>query len=251
MLDFQSEGAVAWAKLSRPEKLNAMTREFWGELREILNRVERDPELRVMVIYGEGSCFSVGGDIDGFGELTDAADRRDYVREALGALRAVETMPKPVIAAVHGAAFGGGCELTMVCDLLVADETARFATPEARVGLVPGLAMARGLAHVNVRSLKYMVFTGESMDAPEAKMAGLVNVVVPPGEHLKEAARLAELIARQAPLAIAVGKHILARDTNSGYAQSVDAVSFLQGTKDAAEGIEAFTQRREPRFEGR
>jgi enoyl-CoA hydratase/carnithine racemase len=251
MLSYATDGQIAWVTLDRAEKLNAMPRSFWAELREVLERAERDQQVRVLVFHGAGKCFSVGGDIEGFGELAGADDRRLYMREALGALRAVEDMPKPVIAAVHGHAVGGGCELTMVCDIVVADETARFGVPEARVGLVPGLGMVRGSANVNLHWMKYMVFTAELLDAHEARLAGLVNTVTAAGGHLAEAKRLAELIAQRAPLALAVGKQLLGRHAHEGYGYAIEAISMLMGSEDQAEGIEAFNQRREPRFRGR
>src|ERR1700761_7197848 len=183
MLRYEVDGPIGWATLDRPDKLNAMTREFWTELQETLARAEADDAVRVVVFRGAGRCFSVGGDIAGFGDLRDSLDRRNYVREALGALRAVDAFPKPTIAAVHGHALGGGCELTMVCDIVVADETARFGTPEAQVGLVPGLGVVRGLAHLNLHWMKYMVFTGEALDANDARAAGLVNRVTEAGGH--------------------------------------------------------------------
>src|SRR6202035_1419876 len=128
MITYRVSGPIAWATLDRPEKLNAMTREFWGELRGTLSAAEQDAEVRAVIFHGAGSCFSVGGDIDGFAELGDAGDRRSYLLDAIGALRSVEEFSKPTIAAVHGHAIGGGCELTMVCDIVIADETARFAT---------------------------------------------------------------------------------------------------------------------------
>ncbi len=251
MLTYEVDGPVAWATLDRANKLNAMTRAFWGELTATLSQAEDDPTVRVLVFRGAGRCFSVGGDIGGFGELVDSADRRAYVREALDALRAVDRFSKPTIAAVHGHALGGGCELTMVCDIVVADETARFGTPEAQVGLVPGLGVVRGMAHVNLHWMKYMVFTGEQLDAHEAKLAGLVNLVAPEGEHLAMAAGLAAKVAKRAPLALAVGKEILNRHAEEGYGYAIEAVSFLQGTADVQEGVSSFRERREPQFGGR
>jgi enoyl-CoA hydratase/carnithine racemase len=251
MLSYEVDGPVGWATIDRADKLNAMTRGFWPELVATLQRAEADDRIRVLVFRGAGRCFSVGGDIGGFGELRDSADRRDYVREALGALRAVDAFSKPTIAAVHGHALGGGCELTMVCDIVVADETARFGTPESQVGLVPGLGVVRGLAHLNLHWMKYMVLTGETLDAQEAKAAGLVNRITPAGEHEAAAGELAQAIARRAPLALAVGKQILNRGADEGYGHAIEAVSFLQGTADVAEGISAFRERRQPRFEGR
>jgi enoyl-CoA hydratase len=251
MLSYTVDGPVGWATLDRPEKLNAMTRAFWGEIRSVLARAEDDAEVRVLVFRGAGACFSVGGDIASFSALQDAADRRSYVLEALRTLAALECFSKPTIAAVHGHALGGGCELTMVCDIVVADESARFGLPETGVGLVPGLAVVRGLAHLNLHWMKFMVLTGETIDAHEAKAAGLVNQVTTPGAHEERADELACRIARRAPLALAVGKEILNRHAHDGYGHGIEAVSLLQGTADLAEGVSAFKQRREPRFEGR
>ena len=251
MLTYSVDGAVAWAVLNRPDKLNAMARDFWPELHAVVERAAADPQVRVLAFRGEGRCFSVGGDIASFGELGDAADRRAYVGEALGAYRAVEALAKPTIAAVHGHALGGGCELTLVCDIVVADETARFGMPEAQVGLVPGLGVVRGLSHVNLHWMKYMVLTGELLSAQEALTAGLVNRVTAPGGHVAEAQRLGELMASRAPLALAVGKDILGRHADEGYAHAIAAVSYLQGTEDSLEGIAAFRERRDPKFEGR
>lgn len=251
MLRYEVRAPVAFLTLDRPEKLNAMTRAFWGELREALDAAAADDSVRAAIFHGAGRCFSVGGDIEGFGELRDTADRRAYVQEALGALRAIEACPKPTIAAVHGHALGGGCELTLMCDLVVADETARFGTPESGVGLFPGPAVAHGRAHVNLHWLKYMIFTGRPLDAEQALLAGLVNAVVPAGEHLAEAERWAQEIAERSPLALATAKAVLSQDTWHAQAHAVDAVALLMGSEDVAEGIAAFAQRRVPVFRGR
>jgi enoyl-CoA hydratase/carnithine racemase len=251
MIDLRHDGPVATGLLDNAAKLNAMTRPFWSELREMLTELEDDPEVRVLIFRGAGRCFSVGGDIAGFGELGDAGDRRAYVAEALAALRAVERFPKPTIAAVHGHALGGGCELTMVADIVVADESASFGLPETQVGLVPGLVVARGEANLNAHWLKYLVLTGESLGAEEARLAGLVNIVTPVGGHVAMAEDLARKIAGRAPLAMAVAKSVMARGSDADFGLALEAVSFLQGTADLAEGVAAFEQGRPPRFAGR
>ncbi len=244
MLDLRQEDAVAWCTLNRPDQLNAMPRSFWAELCDAMDAIERDPAIRVVVFKGAGRAFSVGGDIVDFGDIGGVSDRRTYMREAVRAYRRVERLPKPTIAAVHGHAAGGGCELTMVCDIVVADETAKFSTPEASVGLVPGIGVVRGRANVNAHWMKYMVMTGLPLSAVEARLAGLVNIVVPEGEHLAEAQRLAETIATRSPLALSVGKELLDRGSEEGYAYAAEAIALLQGSDDFAEGIAAFTERR-------
>ncbi len=204
-----------------------------------------------MVVHGAGKCFSVGGDISTFAGLDDAGARRAFSEECLQTLRAFEEIPIPTIAAVHGYAFGGGCELTMVSDIVVADETAVFATPEASVGLFPGLGVVRGRAHAGLHWMKYLAFTGERLSAADARTAGLVTVLTEPGGHVAEAERLARIIAGKAPLAIAVAKRILQRGNDDGYAWSTEAVAMLHGTADQAEGVAAFLERRPATFHGR
>src|SRR3954469_18904728 len=251
MLTTEIRGAVAWLTLDRPEKLNAMPRSFYNELRATAKELEHDDAVRVIVIHGAGKCFSVGGDIDDFGNIPEGvAARRAYMREALDGFRAWDELPKPTIAAVHGHALGGGCELTMVCDLVVADETARFGTPEAGVGLFPGPGVVRGRSNLTLHALKYMIFTGAALDAQQALTAGLVNEVVPAGEHLARAEEWANTISTKAPLALATAKALLSAEGWERAPHVVDGVAMLQGSDDFGEEISAFNDRRPPRFEG-
>lgn len=251
MLRYEVRDNVASVLLDRAGKLNAMDRDFWVELREICTRAGADPEVRAVLFHGAGRCFSVGGDISTFAGLDNVAARRSFSEECLQTLRMVEEIPKPTIAAVHGYAFGGGCELTMVCDIVVADETAVFATPEVGVGLLPGLGVVRGRAHAGLHWMKYLAFTGERLSAQDAKMAGLVTVLTEAGGHVAEARRLAALIVTKAPLALAVAKRILQRGSDDGYAWSIEAVAMLHGSADQSEGVSAFLERRTPKFQGR
>jgi enoyl-CoA hydratase/carnithine racemase len=248
MLAYEKRDAAAWLRLDRPEKLNAMNRAFWGELEEALGRAAADPEVRVVVFHGAGTCFSVGGDIESFGELEDTADRRVYAEQALRALVAVEESPTPTIAAVHGHALGGGCELTLVCDLVVADETARFGMPEASVGLVPGLAAIRGRAQLNLHWLKHMIYTGERLDAQQALVAGLVTAAVPAGEHIAKAEQWAAAVAARSPRALATAKAFFRDDLHDRYTRAVEMVAALQDGADLQEGVAAFAARRPPAF---
>jgi enoyl-CoA hydratase/carnithine racemase len=248
MLTTEIRGSTAWLTLDRPEKLNAMPRSFFAGLPQTMAALAADERVRVAVFSGAGRCFSVGGDIEDFGNIGGVADRRAYMAEALDAYRAVDEFSKPTIAAVHGHAMGGGCELTMVCDVVVADATARFGTPEAGVGLIPGPGVVRGLSHVNLHWMKYLVLTGLPIDAQQAQLAGLVNIVVAEGEHLAKAERLADVIATRSPLAQSVGKAFLGRGAWDDQGYAAEAIALLQGTEDFAEGIAAFTEKRAPTF---
>lgn len=251
MLRYDVRDSAAWLTLDRPEKLNAMTRAFFAELGEALERADADDGVRAVVIEGAGRCFSVGGDIEGFGELTGPADRRAYVQEAIRGFRAVEECSKPTIAAVHGHALGGGCELTLVCDLVVADTTARFGLPETIVGLIPGPGVVRGRAHLTLHALKHLIFTGATLDAETAERRGLVNEVVPEGEHGARAAEWTAAIATRSPLALATAKALLSTEGWERLPHAVDAVAMLQGSDDVTEGIAAFVEKRAPVFPGR
>jgi enoyl-CoA hydratase len=161
---------------------------------------------------------------------------------------AVETCTKPIIAAVNGIAAGGGCELASACDIVLAAPNAKFAVPEANLGLVPGFGVGRLADVVGVGFARYMVLTGEFVDAATALRVGLVQEIVTEGPVLDRAIALAEKIATKGPLAVSVGKAMVNRALDSSYQAAVDAVVMLQGTNDANEGIVAFEERRPPRF---
>jgi enoyl-CoA hydratase len=250
VLSYRTDGPIAWIALDRPDKRNALVRSFYVELRDLLARADDDEGIRAVTIHGEGEDFSAGGDIEEFGTIGGVGDRRAYMRDAMSAFRAVEQIPKPVIAAVHGNALGGSCELTIVSDVVIADETARFGMPEATVGLVPGPGVARGLSQVNLHWMKLMVLGGEILDAEEARLAGLVNRIVPAGKHLEAADELARRMAEMAPVAQAAGKALLNDLAIEGYTQAKEMVALLQSTEDFQEGIAAFKEKRRPRFRG-
>jgi enoyl-CoA hydratase/carnithine racemase len=249
----KDDGPVAVIHIDRPEKLNALTAAFWPQLRDELARLESDGTTRAVVLTGAGEkAFSAGGDIAGFAEFDGTAAKRAFQTECLRTFAAVEESGLPVIAAVNGYAFGGGCELALACDLVLASDRAVFALPESAIGLVPGFGVLRGPAVMGRHWTKWMVLAGERLDAAQAERAGLVQRVVPHEDLLDEAVALGERIARAAPLAVRVGKQMINRGVDRGETgYSLEAVTMLQGTEDTAEGIAAFTQKRPPRFEGR
>jgi enoyl-CoA hydratase len=247
------DGRVALLTIDAPGKLNAMGRTFWSELRDALAALETDGRTRAVVITGAGDrAFSAGGDIAGFAELADIHAKREFQRDCMRAFAAVEESPLPVIAAVNGYAMGGGCELALACDVVLAADSAVFGMPEAAVGLVPGFGVLRAPSVVGRHWTKLMMFAGERVDAATAREIGLVQKVVPAAELLDAAVALAERIAASAPLAVATGKALVNRGVDRAeFDHSTAALTTLHATADAAEGIRAFTEKRPPRFEGR
>ncbi|OJU85359.1 MAG: hypothetical protein BGO11_17940 [Solirubrobacterales bacterium 70-9] len=248
MLAREVRDGVAWLRIDRPERRNAIPAAFWGLLRETSAELAADEEVRAVVLHGAGDCFSVGADITDFPDAADVDARARFLTEATTALEELVALPLPTVAAVHGHCIGGGLELTLACDIVVADATARFSAPEARVGLVPGVLLAWGRERIGDHWLRYLALSGEPIDAEEARLAGLVNFVVPAGEHLERAAELAAKLAAGAPLAVATVKSALAR---ADLGSAVESGVLLQGSEDFAEGSAAFRERRPPRFSGR
>ena len=239
-------GAVATITLNRPEKLNTLRNSFWPDMRTVLARLETDPETRVLILTGAGDrAFCAGGDINGFAELADQEARRTYQIDAMRTFKALEDYPLPTIAAVNGLALGGGCELTLACDMVLAASTARFAMPEARLGLVPGYGVLRA-PHVIGRQLtKMMVMSGDDIDAQTALRYGLVQQVVPAASLMETAHALAQRIAGNSPLAHAVGKKLINRGIDSAeWDYSVEALTVLQGSEEATSRVRAFLNRK-------
>jgi enoyl-CoA hydratase/carnithine racemase len=244
------EDGVRRLTLNRPAVKNAIPRSLYGELVAALDRADCDAEIRCVILHGAGDDFCAGGDTRDFGVVSGLPERQAYLGDVNRAYQAIERCRKPVIAAVHGWAVGGGCELTLCCDIVIADLTARFSLPEARLGLLPGPGAAVGLTQMNLHWLKLMVLGCEVLDADDARLAGLVTKVVPEGEHLAAAQALAARICGLAPLSLSVGKRLLNDLTPRHWEQSQVAVTMLQGTDDFKEGVAAFAQRRRPEFHG-
>lgn len=246
-------GQVALISINRPHRLNSMALSFWTQLPALLVELAADPSVRAAIITGVGTrAFSAGGDIDDFAKLADESARREYMRNCMSAFAAVEDSPLTIIAAVNGWALGGGCELTLACDMALATDTAVFGMPEAAIGLVPGFGVLRGPSVLGLQWTKLMVLAGERIDASQAYALGVVQRVVPADELIDAAMALAERVAAQAPLAVAVGKQLINRGLDHSEAQvSIDAVVALQNSYDFAEGRTAFREGRSPEFHAR
>ncbi|AMO76818.1 MULTISPECIES: 2,3-dehydroadipyl-CoA hydratase PaaF [Pseudomonas] len=247
------EDGVRLITLQRPEALNALNTELLGELAAELDAAERDAETRVVVITGSRKAFAAGADIKEMAER-DLVGILDDPRVAHW--QRITAFAKPLIAAVNGFALGGGCELAMHADILIAGEDARFGQPEINLGIIPGAGGTQRLLRAVGKSLAMqMVLTGEAIDARHALRAGLVSEVTQPEFTVERALQVARVIARKAPLAVRMAKEALlkAQDTDlaSGLRFERHAFTLLAGTADREEGIRAFQEKRPARFLGR
>lgn len=249
----ERDGAVGVLRLNRPQALNALNMPLMQALEKALRDFEADSEIRCVLIAGSRKAFAAGADIKEMENLTDA-------EKALGAHLArwdfVGRCGLPVIAAVSGFALGGGCELAMACDMIVASETAVFGQPEILIGVIPGAGGTQRLARrLGKAAAMEMVLTGRRLDARAALAARLVNRVVPVESYFEEAMKLAQEVAAAAPLAARAAKKALLQafdgGLEAGLAGERRLFYDLFRTEDQKEGMKAFSEKRKPQFRGR
>lgn len=252
-LDVVRESHAALVTMNRPEKLNAMTAEFWSDLRACLDMLAADGTTRVVIITGAGDrAFSSGGDIVGFTQLKTEAEMRAYQADAMASFSHVEQCPLIVIAAVNGMACGGGCELAMASDIVIAADSAIFGLPEASLGLIPGFGALRGPEVVGRQMTKFLIATGTTISAQRAYEIGLAQLIVPRSELIPQAKALAAKIAERSPNALAVGKKMINSTIDSrAFQYSIEEITMLQSSADRAEGVAAYLARRKPVFGSR
>jgi enoyl-CoA hydratase len=244
---------VGIVTLNRPKNLNAINNQLLGEFADALEEFDRDEEIRCIVITGAGDrAFAAGADIN---EMSDKSPI-DMLLGGFGTWTRIKGIHKPMIAAVGGYALGGGCELAMHCDMIVASENARFGQPEILIGVMPGAGGTQRLARTlgKYRAME-MVLTGAQITAQEMYAHGLVNRVVPQGEHLNEAVKLAKTVAAQAPVAVLLAKDAVnaAFETPLEEGLDIERKNFflLFSTEDMREGMRAFIEKRKAQFQGR
>ena len=246
-------GGVGVVTLNRPQVLNALNQALMEELAAALEAMDRDEAVRCIVLTGNERAFAAGADVREFADATVADMVCGYRFQQWERLRRIGT---PVIAAVSGYALGGGCELAMSCDIIIASETARFGQPEIRLGLMPGAGGTQRLTRAIGKSRAMeLVLTGRTITAHEALAWGLVSRVVPVELYLDEAKRLAAEIAAQPRIAVRMAKEAVlqAYETTLGAGLAFERRCFhlLFGTADKAEGVRAFLDKRPAQFPGR
>lgn len=248
----ETTGAVGLIRLNRPEALNALSPAMLDAVASAFDAFDRAPDVRVIVLTGSERVFAAGADIKAMAE----ASAMDMVRlDTLQYWKRMQSVSKPVIAAVSGYAFGGGCELAMQCDLIVASDTAQFAQSEIRVGIMPGAGGTQRLAKaIGPYRAMEMVLTGEPITAEAAWQYGLVNRVVPVERYLDEALELARLIASRPPVAVRLAREALRYgvETTLRDGMMVERRNFYLtfDTADQEEGMRAFIEKRSPDYRG-
>ena len=249
---FQVDGPVATLTFNRPEKLNALNPEMSGEIRHVLDEVAGNPQVRALIMTGQGRAFIAGADIRMFMEL-DPLTARDFARSAHEVGFKIEALDIPVIAAVNGFALGGGCEMAMACDIIYASENARFGQPEINLGIIPGFGGTQRLARLVGKALaKELCLTGRVIDAWEAKSMGLVARVFPETELMEECRQVARSLTEKGRVALKTLKRVMNQgvevDLATGCALEMDGFAQCFASPDAQEGAAAFLEKRKPRF---
>ena len=251
---FAREGALAFVTMNRPEKRNALSVEHMEELIHCLEGIGGEKGISIVILRGEGPAFSAGHDL---GEMVGQS-KQFYEHEfavCAKLMKAIVALPQPVIAEVHGVATAAGCQLVATCDLAVASEEARFATPGVKIGLFCSTPMVAVSRKVGRKRAMEMLLTGDFISADEALAAGLVNRVVPAEELSAATRQLADKIGAASPLVVGIGKQAFYRQIDMPLHEAYEYTSGVMVSnaelEDAQEGIQAFLEKRPPEWRGK
>ena len=252
LLEFPTPG-VALLRLNRPQATNALSLELQALLSHYFTQLAADPDVRCILLTGGDTVFAAGGDIN---SMAGVGPIDIYQRHTERVWAPIQHCPKPVIAAVCGYAYGGGCELAMLADIIVAGRSARFCQPEIRIGIMPGIGGTQRLVRaVGKFNAMRMLLTGKPVSAEEARAMGLVSQVLPDDQVLPEALKMASLIAAMPPLAAMQIKEVVLAGVDASLETALmlerKANQLLFATRDQKEGMQAFIEKRKAVFEGR
>ncbi len=247
------EPHIALIELNRPKELNALNLELMGELRDALKQLDNDEDVRVILLTGNEKAFAAGADIK---QMADKSAVDMLVIDQFSTWDQIRKTKKPLIAAVSGFALGGGCELAMTCDMIIASETAKFGQPEIKIGVMPGAGGTQRLTKaIGKAKAMELVLTGRFLSAEEALAYKLVNKVVPVEMYLYEAAQLAREIAQMSPIAAQLAKESVNRsfETHLDEGLHFERKNFYLAfaSEDQAEGMQAFIEKRKPVYKGK
>ena len=248
----EKEGEVALVTVNRPRVLNALKSEVLKELSEAFVHLNGDQGVRVIILTGSGKAFIAGADILEMKDFT-SEQAREFATLGHMTMDAIQNSEKPVIAAINGFALGGGFELALACDIILASETAKLGVPEVNLGLIQGFGGTQRLPRLVGKALaKELIFTADAIDAKRAYEMGIVNRVFSPGELLPEAKKMAKKIAEKGPVALKLAKRAIDggynKELSRGCALEIDAFVECFTTSDGKEGMNAFLEKRKPVF---
>jgi enoyl-CoA hydratase len=253
---FEIKNHIGLVTINRPDKLNALNNQTINEIEDVIKSIKSNSEIFVVVITGSGEkAFVAGADIAELNNL-EVISAKEFSEKGNRVFRSIETLDKPVIAAVNGFALGGGCELALACHIRMASENAKFGQPEVNLGIIPGYGGTQRLARVvnSARALE-MILTGDMFSAEEALRIGLINKIFPQAELLNKALELADKISSKGQQAIRFAlKAVKATDNMSlseGLSYEASLFALTCGTEDFKEGTSAFLQKRKPDFKNR
>lgn len=247
------DGAVAILQLNRPKALNALNMPLMDELIDAFTGLDNDETVKCFVLHGNEKAFAAGADIK---EMAEASATEMLARDQFTRWDKIRKVKKPIIAAVSGFALGGGCELAMHCDIIIASESAKFGQPEINIGVIPGAGGTQRLTRAVGKGVAMeMILTGRMLSGEEMKQAGLVNKVVPTEFYLEEALNLAKEIASKPPVAVRLAKDAVLKafDTTIETGLEYERKNFylLFATEDMREGMKAFIEKRKPVWQGK
>lgn len=249
----QYQDHIALIRLNRPQELNALNLQLMQELKESLQQLDQDDQVRVIIITGNEKAFAAGADIK---EMAGKGAIEMLAIDQFSTWDQIRKTKKPLIAAVSGFALGGGCELALTCDMIIASETATFGQPEIKIGVMPGAGGTQRLTRaIGKAAAMEMVLTGKFVDAEQALRWGMVNKVVPVEAYLAEAVKLAQSIAEMSPVGVKLAKEAVNRAyevlLEEGLHFERKNFYLLFASEDQKEGMQAFVEKRKPHFKGR
>ena len=249
----ETRSRVGLITLNRPKAMNALNNQLMVELMDALDSFDRNDDIRAMVITGNEKAFAAGADIK---ELADKSITEMMDSDHIAVFGRIRTIRKPVIAAVSGWALGGGCEVALSCDMIVASDSAKFGLPEVTIGVIPGAGGTQRLTRAVGKAIAMeMILNNRTLTAQEALQFGLVNRLVPVETYLEEALKLADEVASRAPLAIRAAKKMInqsyERTLSEGLIEEKQVFYNLFASEDQKEGMRAFVEKRKPEWKGR
>lgn len=251
MIEVKKEDGIAILTINNPP-MNVLNTNLLLQMGKIFDELKKE-EVDVIIITGAGKAFVAGADIKEM-RAKNPGQASEFSKLGQSILNRIENFPKPVIGAVNGFALGGGTELAMCCDIIVASENAKFGQPEVSLGIIPGFGGTQRLPRlVGKNKAKELIFTGSIIDANEALRIGLVNIVVKHEDMMGAAKKLAEKIKSNAPIAVKLSKELINRDVDlkDAFSLEADAFTLCFSTEDRKEGVNAFVEKRKPGFKGK